>query len=675
MLAMTLDMEAETTQPTPTGDGRSYVEWLDDLSTGECSWEMVFRGVRESLVARPDDGYELLALVDQYFRRHRISAEEFHALNVHVQALLLGSPPVTETTVRTKPVTPPGPIPPKAGAAQPQPQPQPHAQPQLKVADIGAPTKPRTLVANEVLRNRYRVLGTLAHGGMGTVYAAIDEFRLDDADGGQCVAIKVLHTEVIQRPDLLAELRGEFQRLQSLSHPNIVRVHEFDRDGDLTFFTMEHLSGSPLSRVLASNRTVPIARPYALAIIQQVGAAVDYAHARGIVHGDINPGNIFITDLGEVRVLDFGASYRLHREPTMPDLDDLSRTAVVTPSYASCDMLQGAPATVRDDIYALACVSYMLLTGRHPYHGKNALEARAARLAPRRPTGLSTRQWRALRDGLRFERERRPGDMQDWLDQWHLPAEPAPIPTLAALTTPPVHTRGPTGWLTLAMIALVAAVSWWALDNSDPVTRAAAHVWNGIMGDSGAQATANSPAPPLSTQSPVAAPPVQPPPAPQPAKVAAPKSAVPGTVVQTARKSVLPMPAPTDVRGTDALTPTSPAPHPSLARLEMGVDAVDVAPFSNVASVPVQRRDSYRSNVSFTWWTEPGTAKPGQDFVPVNSRVEYLVGGDHQAHLLVPIVADPRRHAAKNFYVVIDDPSDGAKLGTRQITLVTIPAS
>jgi hypothetical protein len=135
------------------------------------------------------------------------------------------------------------------------------------------------------------------------------------------------------------------------------------------------------------------------------------------------------------------------------------------------------------------------------------------------------------------------------------------------------------------------------------------------------------------------------------------------------------MPAPTDVRGTDALTPTSPAPHPSLARLEMGVDAVDVAPFSNVASVPVQRRDSYRSNVSFTWWTEPGTAKPGQDFVPVNSRVEYLVGGDHQAHLLVPIVADPRRHAAKNFYVVIDDPSDGAKLGTRQITLVTIPAS
>jgi len=711
MLARQLEPEAETTQPAPIVQGRSFEEWLDDLSVGECTWGAVFHGVRDSLIANPDAGWELLALVDQYFRRHKISAEDFHSLNGHVQALLIGGPRKAELRGDLEPRPKPAAPEPRANAAQPRPQPAPrpapeahakpqpalrsHAepqppprapaepQPQPKVADIGAARGPRKLVVNEVLRNRYRIRGILAHGGMGTVYAAIDEFRLDQADGGQRVAIKVLHTEVIQRPQLLAELRNEFQQLQALSHPNIVRVHEFDRDADLTFFTMEQLSGAPLSRVLANHKAAHLYRPYAMAIIQQVGGAVAYAHSRGIVHGDLNPGNVFITDQGEIRVLDFGASYRLRHDASMPDPEDVMRTAVATPSYSSCEVLQGGPANPRDDIYAMACVSYVLLTGKHPFQGQNAMQARAARLTPKRPSSISQRQWRALRDGLRFDRQRRPGDMQAWLDELSLPSEGTVLPPLLTIMSAGPHRRGYRGWVTGALIALVAALCWWALDDSDQVTHgangistAAGNLWKQIHGDSAAT-EANAPAPSVTTNAPVAVQPATPaaPPAPAPAVTHAARKAA-AVIATDATAAVQPratvakaVPVGTE---TAAVDPQGGA-HGPTARIEMAADEVDVDPVNSVATVVVRRRDNYHNLVSFNWWTESGTAKPGQDFVPVKTTIASLANGEHEARLLVPIVADPRRKDSRSFYVVIDEPSDGARLGSRRITMVTIP--
>jgi hypothetical protein len=107
----------------------------------------------------------------------------------------------------------------------------------------------------------------------------------------------------------------------------------------------------------------------------------------------------------------------------------------------------------------------------------------------------------------------------------------------------------------------------------------------------------------------------------------------------------------------------------------MAARSVEVPVLQAVASVPVHRRHSYRSGVSFTWSTEPGTARPGQDFVPVKSRTEYMPAGDPEARLLVPIVADPRRNTARTFYVVINTADEGASLGSRTLTMVTIPAA
>jgi hypothetical protein len=102
---------------------------------------------------------------------------------------------------------------------------------------------------------------------------------------------------------------------------------------------------------------------------------------------------------------------------------------------------------------------------------------------------------------------------------------------------------------------------------------------------------------------------------------------------------------------------------------------VDVAPTDPAAHVIVKRTGNLRADASFTWWTESGTAKPGKDFMDVKTHEEHFEAGKAAADLFVPVVADPTRKESKSFYIVINDPSDGASLGKRTLTMVTIPPS
>ena len=684
--------KTKSTQPTPRDGGRTFTQWLDELADGECDQEELIDGVHEEIDSNPDAGWELLALIDQYYRRHRIGAEDFRSLNVGVQAILMGGVQTAEVTPATappeeppvnaaQPAAPPGPqaAPTAAAAAQPaatigtQPPPTADAQPPPAAAAAAhataRPAPRRGIAVNDVLRNRYRVQRILGRGGMGTVYGATDLYRLNsaptdlyrlnDEPGDQNIALKVLHTEVIQRPGLLAELRREFQILQSLSHPNIVRVHEFDQDGDLTFFTMERLDGVALSRMIAEQKSVALHRPYALAMIRQVGAAVAYAHSRGIVHGDLNPANVLVTDSGEIRVLDFGAAYRMTPFPSDPvidaDPDGDSRPSVATPTFASCELLEGKGPTASDDVYALACISYVLLTGEHPFQCRNALAARKAGHGPRRPAGISSRQWRALKAGLSFERKQRPADAQAWLDSFPLPSTPTQLPPLSALMAEP-PTRRPVGpWLTCIVIALVAGVCWWAQDQY----RFIDSISSGVEGSHTVAPRQPVPAAPVSN-------PLINPPA---AKIAS--TVPPAAVPQSTESAVAPAKATAPRAPRPVAAPASAT--AAVAQIEMAASTVEVPDLQAVASVPVHRRHNYRSGISFTWSTEPGTARSGQDFVPVTSRTEYMPAGDPETRLLVPIVADPRRHVSKTFYVVINTAGDGATLGSRVLTMVTIP--
>jgi hypothetical protein len=434
-------------RPPPTGGEGSTIAWLEALSSGRCTAQAFLAAVRERFRENVDGNWEVLSLLDQYYRRGRIKPEIFQTLKAHLEDSVLGgeadaraagrAPPRTNTA----PTTTPPPV--VTSAARPAassaatftarsvtasaaPVVTSVASPVVTAVASTRSSRPRRqfrrpprasrkanlpapeIAIGDVLRSRYRVLRVLGRGGMGTVFEAADEYRLDLLPTGQRIAIKVLHTAVTEREELLCELQREFQHLQSLSHPHIVRVHEFDRDGDTAFFTMELLSGALLSRVLNGRHLTILPRDQALAVIRDVGAALSHAHSRAVVHGDVNPQNIFITNEGEIRVLDFGAAHSMRRTDwTAVDESPLS-TPIATPGYASCQVLEGQRPDARDDAFAFACVIYLLLSGKHPFPGCSAVEARAKRVRIRRPDGLTGSQWRVLREGLNWDRARRP---------------------------------------------------------------------------------------------------------------------------------------------------------------------------------------------------------------------------------------------------------------------------
>jgi len=262
-----------------------------------------------------------------------------------------------------------------------------------------------------VLRNRYILERLLGSGGMGTVFKALDLYRCDLPADNRHVAIKFLNATV-NRPRILSKLRREFHCAQALAHRNIVKVYELDRDGDLEFFTMEYLEGEALSSTLQRSRPFAISSSYAWEIVLGIGEGLVHAHSRNVVHGDLKPQNIMITNSGELRILDFGASHG--PAPGRSNANE-ARKVSLTPAYASCELLEGQEADPRDDLYALACVAYEVLAGMHPFQGRRSTEARYQGLTPRWPPGLTRQQWQTLAMGLAWPRSGRSISVRDWV--------------------------------------------------------------------------------------------------------------------------------------------------------------------------------------------------------------------------------------------------------------------
>ena len=276
------------------------------------------------------------------------------------------------------------------------------------------PSPPREPRVGDVLKGRFVLEERIGRGGMGTVFKARDRRREEARDRDPYVAIKVLGGDLRNHPDAFIALQREAKKAQKLAHPNTVTVYDFDRDGDIVFMTMELLDGQSLAEVLRSHpQGLPLDQ--ALPIIRGIVEGLDYAHHQGIVHADLKPGNVFITRDGVVKVLDFGIARAL-RKPSAPAQDatvfDPAALGALTPAYASAEMIEGAPPDPRDDVYALACLTYELLTGRHPFGRLSAVQARDQGLRPKPVPGLPRRRWRALLHGLDQRREKRTPDVR-----------------------------------------------------------------------------------------------------------------------------------------------------------------------------------------------------------------------------------------------------------------------
>ncbi|WP_175816864.1 serine/threonine protein kinase [Burkholderia diffusa] len=261
----------------------------------------------------------------------------------------------------------------------------------------------------DTLNGRFVLEECLGVGGMGTVYKALDLRKLEASDRKPHIAIKVLNVQFRGQPTSLIALQREARKAQTLAHRNIVTVYDFDRDGPLVYLTMEYLSGRPLSKVLRAPDFKGMPLDAALPIIAGMGQALAYAHERGFVHCDFKPANVFLTDRGEVKVIDFGIARAFQRRDEDPDVTvfDPASLGGITPAYASPEMFEHLEPDPRDDVYALACVTYELLTGRHPFNRLSATQARHDHLRPERHPGLDRTQWRTLSAALSFDRATR----------------------------------------------------------------------------------------------------------------------------------------------------------------------------------------------------------------------------------------------------------------------------
>ena len=154
----------------------------------------------------------------------------------------------------------------------------------------------RVLKPGTLIKNRFRLEHEIGHGGMGVVYTARDLRKEEMGDDDSIIAIKLLTQKLKSYPKALRMLQQETKKSQGLAHPNIVTVYDFDRDGDMFYMTMEYLTGQTLKDYLKTHRDYPVDLKIVLPIIRDMVSGLSYAHQKSIIHSDLKPANIFLTD-------------------------------------------------------------------------------------------------------------------------------------------------------------------------------------------------------------------------------------------------------------------------------------------------------------------------------------------------------------------------------------------
>ena len=209
----------------------------------------------------------------------------------------------------------------------------------------------------DVLLGRYEIRKLAGHGGMADVYLAYDRKRRT------AVAVKVLHEDLAEDPEFVRRFEREAEALARLDHPNIVRFYGFEQQGRVAFIVMDYIAGSTLrGRLRDANGPLPMAE--VRSILEQVVAALHYAHDSGLIHRDIKPGNIMLKEDGTALLSDFGIA-------RVAEATTLTAGPLGTPPYMSPEQILGQAVDERTDVYSLGVVAYEMLVGRRPFVGES----------------------------------------------------------------------------------------------------------------------------------------------------------------------------------------------------------------------------------------------------------------------------------------------------------------
>jgi serine/threonine protein kinase len=532
----------------------------------------------------------------------------------------------------------------------------------------------------------YRLRARLGHGRLGAVYEAQDE--LSRISGSQhFAAVTLIDAKIAARPGFAAEFERGAAELKSVAHPNIVKLLEYGRDRGHYYLVNELLESASLRFVLNDAGVLPMQE--AVAVLRAVGDALEYLHAKAMVHGNLRPENVLVTFGYEVKLLDIVPAGWL----TTP-IDAL-----------------GVPARAperRDDVFGLACLAYEMLAGRHPYNGNTAQEAVRAGLEAAPVEGLGERQARALSHALAVHRDDRTPNVAQFLDEFGVPPaqklrtvvdaaseaqragparlppraapEPAPEPVLER--APPLVAARPrasqpargsafrTLFLLFALIGLGAA-AWYYREplqvfGTDLLATVDAEM-DRIRAEDGpaAPGAANEEplarAPAVTDEAPatvvaggagqttiVEAPPQEPPAAtavdePAPASSPALQQAEPA-----------PAPAPVESAPVEAPAPAAAAPASGPVRFGFAQPILTVREGDVAARIVIQRSGNLSGAAEVSWRTADGTAVADRDYADLGARIERFAPGEASRTVFVPLTNDSTPEPARSFRVLLE---------------------
>lgn len=210
------------------------------------------------------------------------------------------------------------------------------------------------------INGRYQILETIGGGGMANVYKAHDVIL------NRTVAVKVLRPQFSDDEEFIRRFRREAQAATSLSHPNVVNIYDVGEERNVYYIVMEYVDGLTLKQLIQQRGTLPIEET--VNIMMQIASAIAHAHANQIVHRDIKPHNILISDKGEAKVTDFGIA-RAMTSATITHTNSVMGSV----HYLSPEQARGGLVNEKSDIYSLGIVLYEMVTGRVPFSGDTAV--------------------------------------------------------------------------------------------------------------------------------------------------------------------------------------------------------------------------------------------------------------------------------------------------------------
>ncbi len=227
----------------------------------------------------------------------------------------------------------------------------------------------------------FKVKETIGHGGMATVYLAVQESL------GREVVLKLLNAESAEREDFVTRFLNEGRIIASLRHPHIITIYDIGQAGDMVYIAMEYVEGGDLKNRLAR----PMATNEALDILYAIASALATAHAKGIVHRDVKPANILFRADGTPLLSDFGIAKQLSVDIELTS----TGTILGSPFYMSPEQSEGQEIDGRTDIYSLGVIAFEMFTGERPYLGDSAIKVILQHIqspVPRLPQGLQRLQ-------------------------------------------------------------------------------------------------------------------------------------------------------------------------------------------------------------------------------------------------------------------------------------------